>query len=288
MAFNNWFVRTTSGKNTWTTREATSTEATINGTAELPPFALLAQASWGFTATASLSVQRNLAAAAFVSWTATASLRVTSQTVPPPQPPRALVMPLPEAIVPSSTDWQLITNTVMNVSPLTGKTQTINHGGERWAVTLQYRNLQRGPAGALMAMLSALRGQYGRVTLPDHAYQRRGALAVDLAVVGSAQTGSTLTCDGGTPSITNAVRAGDLFTLEERLYMVTEDADTNVSGNVTLTFTPPLQEPPTDNATVSLVSPTAKFMLANNSVSWSYSPAGFTSFNAVELVEDRT
>lgn len=287
MAFNNWFVRLTSAKATWTTREATSTEATINGTAELPPLALLAQASWGFTATASLTVHLRLVATpVYLLWSGTASLRVVP-VVSPPATPSTLVLPLASNIIPASSDWRLITSTVMQVSPLTGKTQTINRGGERWAVTLTYRNLQRGPAAVLMATLASLRGQLGRLTLPDHAYQRSGALAVDLAVNGAGQTGSTLACDGGTPSITDAVRVGDLFSLEDRLYMIVEDANTNVSGNITLTFTPPLSDSPADNATLSMVSPAGRFMLANNAVSWSYSPAGFTSFNAVELVEDR-
>jgi len=288
VAFNNWFLRLTSAKATWATREATSSEATINGTAELPPLALLTQVVWTWTVnTPALSVGLRLAGAATCTWTATASLRVVAVIEPPPAPQTEL-LPLPTDIIPANAQWRLLTNTSMHVSPLTGRTQTIGRGGERWACTLTYRNLQGGRAALLTAALAALRGTLNRVTLPDHAYVRGGALTVNVAVVGASQTGSTLTCDGGTPNVARAVMAGDMFTLESRLYMITEDASTNVSGNLTLAFVPPLTEPPADNAVVSLLTPTARFALAGNDLSWTYSPGGFTSFNAVEFVEDRT
>ena len=307
---NAWFARTTVSAATWTLRDQTEgiaptagtlrlvgnqptvaihgVNAVINGTAELPPFALLAQATWSWTANApTLTAKLRLAAAATFTWTGTASLRVGAVIVPPPDPVTE-VLPLPVDIIPANAQWRLLTNTSMHVSPLTGKTQTIGRGGERWACTLTYRNLQGGRAALLTAALAALRGTLNRVVLPDHAYVRRGALAVDVAVVGAAQTGSTLACDGGTPNVARAVMAGDMFTLESRLYMITEDASTNVSGNLTLAFVPPLTEPPADNAVVSLLTPTARFALAGNDLSWTYSPGGFTSFNAVEFVEDRT
>jgi hypothetical protein len=308
VSYNNWFPLTTSGYNTWASLTAEATEATVNGTGELPPYALLAQATLTFTATGTLTTKVTLAGSASLRFSVLASLRTDPITndiylraetdvilyteadveILVETPAAVLIpTPLPETIIPATADWRLITASGAYISPLNGKTQTVSRGGERWAVTLAYPNLKGAEAASITAFLAAMRGRAGRVTLPDHAYEKRGALANNLRVNGWNQTGTTLACDGGAASLTNAVRAGDMFELDDRLYMIVADASTNISGNITLEFVPPLDDSPADNATVEVLDPQGYFMLAGNTVSWSYAPGGFTSATSVELIEYR-
>ena len=308
MSFNNWFPLTSGGYNNWAPLTAEAGEATISGTGELPPYALLAQATMTCTATGSLTTTVTLGGSASFRFTVTASLRTDPITNDIylraetgvilytetdveilVETPAAFIppTPLPETIIPAAADWRLLTSSGMYVSPLNGSTQTVSRGGERWAVTLSYPNLKGAEAASITAFLAAMRGRAGRVTLPDHAYEKRGTLTSNLRVNGWSQRGTSLRCDGGPKSGVNAVRAGDMFELDDRLYMIVADGNTNVSGNITLEFVPPLDDSPADNATVEVLGPQGYFMLAGNTVSWSYAPAGFTSATAVELIEYR-
>ncbi|MEL7475629.1 MAG: hypothetical protein AAGJ55_05290, partial [Cyanobacteria bacterium J06555_12] len=114
-------------------------------------------------------------------------------------------------IDPSASDWQLLSNTATYTSPLTGKIQTIDRGGERWACTLNFENLATNEKATLKAFLARLNGQQHRVTLPDHSLVQRGALSGALVVNGASQTGSSINIDGATPSVTNWIRAGDML-----------------------------------------------------------------------------
>ena len=313
MSANNWFPRTRDGKNNWADRTRATTAATIDGTAELPPLALLAQVSWGFSAAAALSVTITLAGSASFGFSASGSLDVTAVDLTDDvflrseadailytevgetsgneimiEPPvrTAAAWPDFEDIAAAASDWRLMTSTGMMVSPLNGRTQTVNRGGERWACTLSYR-LSGSSAAVVTAQLAALRGPLTRLTLPDHAYQRRGALTTNLSVYGPSQVGTELHCDGGTASIANAVMAGDMFSLEGRLYMIVVDDDTNRTGNITLQFVPALDEAPADNAEVEFLDPAGEFMVADSTVAWTYAPAGLTTIQGITFVEYR-
>lgn len=195
----------------------------------------------------------------------------------------------PSDIIPSSSAWRLIANTAAFVSPLSGTTRTLARGGDRWAASLQFNNLTADRRARLQAFLARLRGQAHRVVLPDHSYRKRGALAANFLVNGGSQAGTSLVCDGATPSITGALMEGDLITVASYLYMIVADVDSSAGGALTLTITPPLRTSPADNATVAIVSPTARMMLADQTIGWSNQPGGrggAISSMSVELVED--
>jgi hypothetical protein len=195
----------------------------------------------------------------------------------------------PTSLVPSSSEWRFVSNTAAFASPLSGTTRTLGRGGDRWACTLSFNALIQDDRAEMQAFLTRLRGQAHRVVLPDHSYKRRGALTANVLVKGSAQTGVSLACDGATTGVTNALRAGDYVTVENYPYMVVLDASSDGSGNITLTLNRPLVQVPADNATVNLVAPTGRFMLADNTVGWSNAPAGWpriVSSFTVDFVED--
>lgn len=194
----------------------------------------------------------------------------------------------PSTVIPSSSEWRLIANTAAFVSPLTGTVRTLARGGDRWACTLVCANLNGERRAVLQAFLARLRGQAHRVVLPDHAYLRRGTQSADVLVMGASQTGVSLIVDAGTSAAT--LLAGDMVAVAgSGLHMVVADATFNGSGQATLSISPPLRASPADNATVSVASPTGKFILVNNTIGWSNNPGGKSgaiSSMTVELVED--
>lgn len=185
----------------------------------------------------------------------------------------------PSTIIPASSEWRLIANTASF-----GQT-ALARSGDRWACTLSLPILQREPAALLRAFLARLRGHTHRAVLPNHAYERLGQLTTDARVAGASQTGTTLVVYGVEASLTNALRSGDLIGLDGRLYMVAADADSTSGGVLTLTLTHPIVTAPADNATVSVVTPTARFVLVG-SAQWQNLPLGHVQVGSVEFMED--
>lgn len=188
----------------------------------------------------------------------------------------------PSTIIPSASDWRLVSNTAAFQSPLAGTTRTLGRGGDRWACTLTFELLKRSDAQILKAFLAKLRGQTHRVVLGDHAYVQQGTQTTNVAVNGASQTGSSLAINGGSGSST--FKAGDLITVAGYLYMITADL-TLTAGAGTLSITPPLRSSPSSGATVTVTAPTARFLLADSTVAWSNAPGGFISAQ-VDLIED--
>lgn len=195
----------------------------------------------------------------------------------------------PSSIVPSSSTWRSLANTASFISPLSGTVRTLSRGGDRWAATLTFNALLGDDRATLQAFLTRLRGQAHRVVLPDHSYKRRGALTANFLIKGASQTGVTVTCDGATAGVTNGLRAGDYVTIDSALYMIVLDTSSDGSGNITLTLHRPLLASPADNAAVNILTPTSRFLLADNTVGWSNTPAGWpriVSSFSLEFIED--
>lgn len=181
----------------------------------------------------------------------------------------------PSTVTPAYSAWRLEANTAVFGD------QTAPRMGDRWACTLTLPMMRSADAMALVGFLSRLRGCAHRVVLPDHSYTRRGNSG-NVLVNGASQS-LALVCDGASAGAT--VKAGDLLTLEDRLYMAGDDAVADGSGNITLSLTVPMYLPPANNATVNLVSPTARFLLVSD-VTWTPVPGGFVQFGPIEFLED--
>jgi len=84
-----------------------------------------------------------------------------------------------------------------------------------------------------------------------------GAITVD----GAAQTGSNLDTTGWPDDQTNAVRAGDLISVENRLFEVSADASANGDGDCVIPVTPNVFDSPANGATVTISAVTARSMI---------------------------
>ena len=115
-----------------------------------------------------------------------------------------------------------------------------------WQLT--WKNLKRAEYAVIEPFLLAQRGQFGIFTFipPIHSVPL-GSWAGAPLVNGASQSGRTLAVDGFSPSQTVA-KAGDFFKLAaNKVYKLTADAISDVSGNATLTFEPALMTSPANN-----------------------------------------
>jgi hypothetical protein len=178
---------------------------------------------------------------------------------------------------PRVLDFSLVPSTQSFSSPLSGAVQTVEMPGARWAISFVMENLAEADSALLQAFFVKLRGRAGRFYLHNFARPTpRGTLTGTPLVMGAAQTGNTLIIDGCAVGAT--LLAGDFFGVNGELKMVVADAAANGSGQMTLTLEPPLRSSPADNAAITLVQPTATFMLANDEAKWNTQPGTFSSF----------
>jgi hypothetical protein len=188
-----------------------------------------------------------------------------------------LTWPTLTRAAPRVLDWSLVPNTQSFSSPLSGAVQTVEMPGARWKASFMMENLTEADSALLQAFLVKLRGRAGRFTLHNFARATpRGTQGGSPLVKGASQTGNTLLIDGCTVGAT--LLAGDYFTVNGELKMIVADATANGTNEMTLTFEPPLRSSPADNAALTLVRPTAVFMLASDELKWSTQPGKFSSF----------
>lgn len=189
------------------------------------------------------------------------------------------------SIVPSASTWTLESNTATHVSPLSGAIQTLDRGGERWRVRLQFQNLTGADKAEMQAFMTKLNGQQHRFTLHDHSRVQRGSFGGTPLVDGAGQTGTSIDIDGCSASVTNWIRAGDMFEVNGDLKMCVADANSSAGGAVTIDFAPRIVTAPSNNAAITTENPTGVFMLAGNDSGWSNAPGNFGNFT-IDAIED--
>jgi hypothetical protein len=188
------------------------------------------------------------------------------------------------AVTPQSSSWGLESNTAVFGDPLKGTAQTLARPGAKWVATLTFNALDADDRATLQAFLVQLRGQENRASLYDHSHTQRGALGGTPLVNGASQTGTSLITDGW-PNTTTVLKAGDRFTVNGELKMVTSDVTSDGAGNATISFEPALRASPANDAPITTSNPTATFMLSGPRVQWSNRPADFSGFT-IEFIED--
>ena len=189
------------------------------------------------------------------------------------------------SITPTTNTFELVANTRTFQSPLTNAVQTSSRKGSLWRASLQFSNLKGDDRQEMQAFLVKLNGQQHRFTLHDHSYTRRGAGGGDLRVNGGSQSGTSLVCDGATAGVNNYLRAGDYISFNNELHMVVADANSDGSGNVTLSIAPPIRKTPADDALVGYAEPVSGVFMLAGPASWDTQPGIISSFT-IEAVED--
>lgn len=185
-----------------------------------------------------------------------------------------------------------VTNAVaVSRSPFTFSQQVHSYAGQMWSATVSVPPLRKEFIEPWVAFLVSLKGQAGTFLLGDpNNVTPRGVATGTPLVKGSGQTGETLEIDGATPSTTGWLKAGDYIQLgasaSATLHKVLVDADSDVSGNVTLEVWPGIRTAPDDDAVVTVNDCKGVFRLASNQQSWSIneSSAYGLQFDAMEAI----
>jgi hypothetical protein len=175
----------------------------------------------------------------------------------------------PTLLVPSEQEWGLTSNTLESRSSLNQSVQTKEFPGARWYANLTFNGLGSDRYREFMAFLAKLRGRANRVALTDYGYTgARGALGGTPIVDGAGQyPGASLNVSGFPNSVTNVMRAGDYFQVGTELKLITQDINSDGTGDATLVFEPPLRAAPTNGASIITTAPAALMMLADDGFS---------------------
>lgn len=205
-------------------------------------------------------------------------------------PTYPLTFPTPQ---PASATFRLVRASSKSVSPFTFREQIYLHPGERWEGVVEWPPMTQDKAAEIQSFYLELQGQFGTFLYGDPNYLAKGArgLATGSPLVnGAGQTGNTLVVDGLTPSLTGWLKKGDYFQLGSgtaaRLYQVSQDVNTDGSGEATLTFWPAIRSSPADNQAVIINGAKGLFRAATGSSELTVTEGNFysTSFAFVEAI----
>ena len=157
-------------------------------------------------------------------------------------------------------------------SPFTRQEQVIQHQGEYWTATVQLPPMLKDNASQWLSFLLKLRGRRGTFKLGDQDRKTiQGNTTGTVLVNGASQTGNQIDVDGLGASVTDAFKAGDYIQINSYLYMITDDVNSNASGEATLNIEPSLRsglETIADNDTVIYTNTTTIMRLDSNEVAW--------------------
>ena len=127
-------------------------------------------------------------------------------------------------------------------------------------------------AAVVIAFLLQLRGRRGTFKLGDQDRKTiQGVATGTIRVNGASQTGNQVALDGFANSTNNVFKAGDYIQINSYLYMVTEDVNSNGSGEANVKIEPALRqgiETIADDATVIYTNTTTLMRLDSNATSW--------------------
>lgn len=157
-------------------------------------------------------------------------------------------------------------------SPFTRQEQVIQHQGEYWSATVQLPPMLKDNASQWLAFLLQLRGRRGTFKLGDQDRKTiQGVATGTIRVNGASQTGNQIALDGFALSTNNVFKAGDYIQINSYLYMVTEDVNSNGSGEADVKIEPSLRsglETIADDDTVLYTNTTTIMRLDSNEVAW--------------------
>ena len=160
----------------------------------------------------------------------------------------------------------------VTMSPFTYQEQVYQHEGERWSGLYTLPPMLKNHAAIWLSFLMKLRGRRGTFKAGDQDRKTiQGATVGTVLVNGAGQTGNSINVDGVGATVTGAFKAGDYITIQDRLYMVTDDANSNGSGEATLYIEPALRSgilAIADDATVLYTNTTALMRLDSNEQNW--------------------
>ena len=168
--------------------------------------------------------------------------------------------------------FSLVRTVAVSSSPFTGQDQVFQHEGEFWTTQIKFPPMLKDKAAVIIGFLLQLRGRRGTFKLGDQDRKTiQGVATGTIRVNGASQTGNQVALDGFANSTNNVFKAGDYIQIGSFLYMVTEDVNSNSSGEANVKIEPSLRqgiETIADDATVTYSNTTTLFRLDSNETGW--------------------
>ena len=163
---------------------------------------------------------------------------------------------------------------------ISGRRQTRQIAGQRWGLTAKFPPMTRAEFAPIYAFLIKQRGSFDSFTVaPPTLKNSLGTGAGTPLVNGASQTGRSVVTDGWSAGAM-ILKAGDFisFAGHSKIYMITADATSDGSGNVTLAIEPGLVESPAENAVITTSGVAFTVALKNEVQEFALSTAGLFSF----------
>jgi|TARA_R110000744_G_scaffold49636_5_gene107816 hypothetical protein len=187
-----------------------------------------------------------------------------------------ITLPTSSQTQPTTTNFRIVRMVSQSTSIFTGAQQVFMNVGEYWEAEVTLPPMVHGGAREWISSLVSMRGIFGQMYLGDwDGRVARGTAASSAGtplVKGADQTGNVLLIDGATASQTGYLKAGDYIQLgagiDQRLHMVTADANSDGSGNVSLSIEPALRSSPADNLAIVVANCKGVFRLSSNETGW--------------------
>lgn len=176
-------------------------------------------------------------------------------------------------------------------SPFSYKQQVLTYSGQRWSIDASLPPLNKADADVWRAFFTKLNGRENTFTVGDPLSKTaKGEAGGTPLINGASQTGSSLNVDGCTTSQTDWLKAGDYIQLgtggDARLFMVTDDVDSDVSGEATINIWPDINVAYADDTAVVVSNTVGAFRLTQDRITFDIDNNSFTkiSFSAVSVV----
>ena len=191
----------------------------------------------------------------------------------------------------TKSSLKLARNVALTTSIFTFQQQTHQFAGECWQLEATLAPMKRTNAKKFQAWLTQLRGRQGTFSLGDPDNKSLlGVATGTIRVNGASQTGNQVALDGFANSTDNVLKQGDYIQINSYMYLVTEDVNSNGSGEANVKIEPALRggiETINDNTQVVYGSAAKTVWRLNaNDIGWDSDRAsvyGF-SFSCTEVL----
>lgn len=166
---------------------------------------------------------------------------------------------------------------------LSGKRSVKQFAAQYFSFSVQMPPMQQSDFQAFHAFLVKQKGSFDTFTF-QYPLNNLGADKNNASVVVNgvhAIGDSTIAMDGFTVSTNDVFKAGDLvkFNGHNKVYMVTGDANSNASGQATISIEPPLQAALANNEDVDTNQPSFTVALVQDDLLYATDASGFFSLS---------
>lgn len=193
---------------------------------------------------------------------------------------------LPTVRAPKQTRFQLRYLVGIASSQFSAVAQVHDWGGRFWEFDAAYSLMSRAQADEFLVWGAKLNGIKGTFLAGDWDRRTpRGIISGSPLIDGGSQVGNLIAVKGLAPLATGVWLAGDMIQIENRLYRVVVQVDSDSSGLANVQIEPDLRSSPADEAPITYTNPKGLFRLKSD-LSWDTDAAGAhsISFSAVEAL----